>query len=172
MRIARALATMIVVCGMSPAAFADGIASPQGTDVTMTCRPLNYLLKYTALRHCSVIVWHWSDDSTPNQVIDEQFSTPGWSTRPTSQTSNPTFTQDRAAFYHPGRRRRNYDVAVPSGMTGAQFVEAVVSTGHSIYFRYYSPIGPNSNTVAAAIISRAGGKPPHVPFALGARVHH
>jgi len=159
-----------VLPSASAAVLTQDISNPNSPNVTMTCRPLNYLLRYTALRHCGVIVWHWSEDDVPKKTIDAQFSTPGWSRKPTKKTNNPTFTQDRAAFYHPGGRNSNYEIAVPSGMSADQFDDAIKQSGDDISCRYYSPIGPNSNTVAAAIVSSAGGTPPHVRYALGESV--
>lgn len=159
----------MTVAAVSCAVLAEDSGNLAGSNVTMTCRPLNYLLKYAALRHCSVIVWHWSQDCAPKKVIDAQFSTPGWSTKPTTNINNPTYVQDRAAFNNPGGRKANYEIAVPNGMTADQFDAAVIKSGNSIFFRFYTPIGPNSNTVAMAIISNAGGTPPEVPFALGAK---
>ena len=160
------MAAAMMLSAVSCAVLGEDVANLSASHVTMTCRPLNFLLKYAALRHCGVIVWHWSEDCVP--VIDAQFSTPGWSTRPTRKVTGPTYAQDRAAFNNPGRRKENYEIAVPSGMTAEQFSAAIIKSGNSIAFHYYSPIGPNSNTVATSIISNAGGTPPRVPYALGA----
>jgi hypothetical protein len=163
------LANMIVAYA-TLALMVPGISAAFSPNVTMTCRPLNNFWKYTALRHCFVIVWHWSEDPVPTKTIDAQYSTPGWSRSPTKKTNNPTFTQDRAAFFNPGGGNTNYDISVPNGMTAEDFADAIKHSADDIYCRFYSPIGPNSNTVAAAIVSNAGGAPPHVPYALGARV--
>ena len=165
MRLANLMAAAAAVALMTPA-----VSAAFGTNVTMTCRPLNYLLKYSPIEHCSVIVWHWSEDAVPKKTIDAQFSTPGWSRRPTNKTNDPTFVQDRAAFFNPGGRNSNYEVAVPDGMTADDFADAVKRGGGGTVCPFYFPVGPNSNTVAAAIVADAGGTPPHVPYALGAKV--
>ena len=161
------LANIIVACA-TLALTVPGISVAFSPNVTMTCRPLNNFWKYTALKHCFVIVWHWSDDTVPTKTIDAQFSTPGWSRSPTKEINNPTFTQDRAAFFNPVGRIVNYNISVPDGMTAEEFGDAIIHSADDIFCWFYSPIGPNSNTVAAAIVSNAGGRPPHVPYALGA----
>ena len=161
------LANRIVAYG-ALALMAPGISAAFSPNVTMTCRPLNHVWKYTALRHCCVIVWHWSEDHVPKKTIDAQFSMSGWSRSPTKNINNPTFIQDRATFFNPGGRNANYDISVPNGMTAEEFGDAIEHSADNILCRFYSPIGPNSNTVAAAIVSNAGGTPPHVPYALGA----
>jgi RHS repeat-associated protein len=146
----------------NPVTFSDQF----GTNVTMTCRPLRNV-GISSARHCGVIVWHWSKDCPPKKIIDRQFSTPGWSTGPTSNTHDPTYIADQNSFNNPGGVNTNYEIPVPESMTSNQFDAAVIGSGDSFHNPYYLPWGPNSNTAAAGIIIDAGGTVPNVPGAFG-----
>jgi len=154
--------------GVNLYAYAQGnpisLIDPQGTNVTMECRPLRNM---GIAEHCGVTVWHWSNDCPPRKIIDKQFSTPGWSTGPTQDETNPTYVADEYAFNNPGGGNTNYDIPVPASLTSDQFDSAVISSGDSYQNPYYWPTGPNSNTAAAGIITGAGGTAPDVPGAVG-----
>jgi hypothetical protein len=139
---------------------------PNGTNVTMECRPLRNV-GIGGARHCGVTVWHWSKDCPPKKIIDRQFSTPGWRTGPTTDATNPTYTADEDTFNHPGGANSNYEIPVPNSMTSNQFDSAVINSGDSYHNPFYLPWGPNSNTAAANIIMDAGGAVPIVPGAVG-----
>jgi RHS repeat-associated protein len=144
------------------------VIDPSGTNVSMTCGPLTGPLGIGGvLKHCGVVVWHWSEDCPPKKIIDRQFSNPGFSTTPTSNPQNLTYQNDQIAFYNPGGTNTNYDIPVPGSMTSTQFDSAVIATGSGFSNPIYIPWGPNSNTAATEIISGAGGTVPNVPLAVG-----
>lgn len=156
--------------GNSPLGYID----PLGLNVTMTCRPLSGVKKYlgwTSPKHCGDFVWHWATDPCTGKkykVIDSQFSLAGFTTSPATNPNDPTYVDDRAAFYNPGGGNSNYNIPTPAGMTPAQFDQDVTSWGNQYSQGPYSLFpGPNSNTAAYDIIYGAGGTPPDVPDAPG-----
>jgi RHS repeat-associated protein len=156
--------------GNSPLGYID----PLGLNVTMTCRPLSGVKKYlgwTSPKHCGDFVWHWATDPCTGKkykVIDSQFSLAGFTTSPATNPNDPTYVDDRAAFYNPGGGNTNYNIPTPAGMTPAQFDQNVTSWGKQYSQGPYSLFpGPNSNTAAYDIIYGAGGTPPNVPDAPG-----
>ena len=164
--------------GLNTFAYAEGAPTSfvdlEGLEVTMTCRPLSMLGK-TGLSspvHCSVFVWHV--EALPcgcdaKVVIDAQYSLPGGARRPTTDTGNDTYVNDRKAFFNFNGTNNNYLISPPPGMSQSGFDASVKSHG-ATYSQgtYMLPnIGPNSNTCANNIILGAGGNPPNVPGAWG-----
>ena len=140
----------------------------------MTCRPVSLFGKIglSAPAHCGVFVWHLEPlpcGCGSKVVIDAQYSLPGGARRPTTDSANSTYVNDRKAFYNPGGGNQNFPIPPPSGMGQGQFDGAVISYGASYSQGMYGlpGFGPNSNTCASNIVRGAGGNPPDVPRAWG-----
>lgn len=146
---------------------------PLGLEVTMTCRSLSNPLSRLigTPRHCSVVVWHWVNDSCRGRrkQVDSQFSLSFGGTAPTGDPNNQTYKDDRTAFNNPGGNNSNYDIPPPAGSTQSAFDNAVTNSGNNYSQGTYMPpgYGPNSNTAANNIITNAGGTTPDVPGAWG-----
>lgn len=150
----------------NPVSFSD----PSGREVTLTYRPLSGLaaIGITGIKHCGVIVWHWSKGCPRKKIIDAQYSLPGFQQSPTKDPNNKTYIDDRNAFNNSVGPNENYNISVPPGMTQLKFDASVITQG-DIYSLPgdYALFGQNSNTAASDIIRNAGGSVPDVPGAPG-----
>jgi len=126
--------------GLSTYAYVEGspesLIDPEGLEVTMTCRPVKWFGEHgiSEPRHCGVFVWH--RETLPcgkcgKVVIDAQYSLPGGARKPTTDTTNQTYVDDRRAFYNPGGGNLNYLIPPGGGMSQSQFDASVTSYGAS-----------------------------------------
>jgi RHS repeat-associated protein len=143
---------------------------PAGLETTLVCRPIAAVgaIGMSKPVHCSVIVWHWEEKCGKKvRVIDAQYSLSGGARRPTTNTNDQTYLDDRNAFSNPGGNNNLYNIPPPSSMSQGDFDQNVISSGNTYSQDPYWPTGPNSNTAAFDIIRNAGGTPPNVPGAWG-----